>query len=154
MHGGVYVYAHVFVCVGCVFMYVSISSYICICVDVLVYMCMCMHMSISGLVGWGHAYAFFIFLSVLLACNMVMLNVPCYYVLFWELWENVIITLESKILFPGNCRASWWTQVYHINSQNNIPLSRPYISLRLPSVVWRKWIPKGMALLEGVALMQ
>lgn len=89
---------------GCILIYGSMCSCICICVGVLVYMCMCTHMSICGM---GCAYAFFIFLFVVLACNVVMLSVPCYYVLFWELWENVIITLESKILFTGNCRASW-----------------------------------------------
>lgn len=150
----VYVFMHIYLYVWYVFyvcIYVSIYLHMCRCTCIYVYVHTHAYLWVGGM---GVCICILYLFICFLVYNMVILNVPCYYVVFWELWENVIITLESKILFIGNCRASWWIQVYHINSQNNVPLGRSYIPLCLPTVVWRKWIPKGMALLVGVALMQ
>lgn len=102
----VYMFMHMYLYVWgmflCIYVFIYLHMYRCVCIYVYVHT----H-AFLWVGGMGYAYIFFIFLSVLLVYNMVILNVPCYYVLFWELWEKVIITLESKTLFTGNCRASW-----------------------------------------------
>lgn len=103
------IYGYVYRCICSVhvlFVYLNVCGCICI-------LCVCMSVCI-------------LYLSALKACNTVVLNVLCYYMLFWELGEHAIITLECKIQVTGSCKACWWIQVCQITTQSNLLVNRSW----------------------------